>query len=164
MKNIFFLLAGLYCAQAFAKGNFASAILKPLIGKTFSNENEIPALEGFTSRGGSLLTSVDDEERISSSLFSKGTTVIVLFKKSVSETQFNILDAIEVKNVLKTQEVKVGDCRDGESDNSGFIALVNKTNDERWKAVKAWYFNKDKIRIEAWSAQKVTCWGMVGDD
>lgn len=150
--------------QAFAQGNFAPTALKPLIGKTFKNENEITALKGFTSRGGSLLTSVGDEESINSSLFSKGTTLVVLFEKSISGGPFIILDLIEINNVSKTQEVKVGDCRDGDTDNSGIIALVNQTDQERWKAVKAWYFNKDKIRIEPWAAQKVTCWGMVGDD
>lgn len=164
MKNIALLLICFCSSGVFAQGNFATATWKPLIGKTFDNEGEISVLKGFTARGGSLLTPVSDEERVGSSVFSKEGTVVVFFEKFVSETEFIILDILEVKNVTKNQEVKVGDCRDGENENTGFIALVNQTNDERWKAVRAWYFNLDKIRIEPWSAQKVTCWGMVGDD
>ncbi|MFM9839004.1 MAG: hypothetical protein ACKVOQ_12115 [Cyclobacteriaceae bacterium] len=164
MKNTFLLLICLCSSQLFAQGNFAPADWKPLIGKTFNNENEVAVLKGFTSRGGSLLTNVDDEEKISSSLFSKGATVVLLFEKLLPNNQFTILDLMEVKNVLKTQEIKVGDCSDGENNDSGIIALVNQTDQERWKAIKAWHFNKDKIRIEPWSPQRVTCWGMVGDN
>jgi hypothetical protein len=164
MKNTFLLAAILCSAPLFAQGNFAPADWKPLIGKTFNNESEITLLKGFTSRGGSLLTNVDDEEKLGSSLFSKGSTVIVLLEKLLPNNQFAILDLMEVKNVLKTQEVKVGDCSDGENNDSGIIALVNQTDQERWKAIKAWHFNKDKIRIEPWPVQRVTCWGMVGDD
>jgi hypothetical protein len=164
MKKLILFLACAVCANGFAQGNFVSSTFKPFIGKTFKNEKEISILKGFVSRGGTSLTDPNDQGRISASLFSKGTTVVVFFEQSLSETEFAILDIIEIKNVLTKQEVKVGDCRDGDSDNVGIIALVNQTEQERWKAVKAWYFNRDKIRIELWSAQNVTCWGMVGDD
>jgi hypothetical protein len=164
MKKLLLILICTIGLRAFAQGTFAPANLKPFIGKTLIRDNQVAPLKGFVSRGGSLLSTINDPDRISASIYSKGTTVVVLFEQSFTETQFAILDAIEIKNVLPKQEVKVGDCSDGESDNSGIIALVNQTEQERWKAVKAWYFNKDKIRIEPWSAQKVTCWGMVGDD
>jgi hypothetical protein len=163
MKTIFLFIASFCGAQLFAQGNFAGA-WKSLVGKTFKNENQILALKTFTAKGGNLLTDIDDEERISCSSFSKGTTVVVLFQKILKDESIEILEVIEVNNVLKTQEVKVGECRDGDSDNVGIIALVNQTKAERWQAVKTWYFNRDKIRIEPFLSKNVTCWGMVGDD
>lgn len=111
MKNKFLLLVCLYSTQLFAQGNFAPIAWKTLIGKTFNKHDEIAVLKGFDSNGGSLLTRIDDEEKIGSSLFSKGTTVVLLVEKLLPNNQFIILELMEIKNVLKDQEVKIGDCR-----------------------------------------------------
>ena len=163
MKTIVALVLSITLQSALAQGNFASATWKAVIGKSCKDEKEFPQLKEFTSLGGTLLSDIADEEKKSVVLFAKGTTIIVLFELMV-DNKITILDVVEITNVLKTQEVKVGTCRDGENDMVGLVALVNQSKEERWKAVKAWYYNMDKIKVEAWPHARVTCLGMEGDD
>jgi len=163
MKNSTVLIALLLSSTAFSQGNFASAQWKPLIGKTCANENEFSQLKGFTSLGGTLLSDVNDEQKKSVALFSKGSTVLILFEV-LSNNKATILDVVEVNNLQKNQEIKVGTCRDGENDMPGIVALVEPSKQARWKAQKAWLFNLDKIRVESWPHAKVTCLGIEGDD
>ena len=163
MKTTSILVCWLLSFSLFGQGKFASASWKTLIGKWCKSETEFPQLKEFTSLGGTLLSDIADEEKKSVAVFAKGNTVIVLFEVMLNNT-INVLDVVEINNVLTTQEVKVGTCRDGENDMVGLVALVNQSNEERWKAVKAWYYNMDKIKVEIWPHTGVTCLGMEGDD
>lgn len=165
MKRLSLLLIiSLYSIALFGQGKFASASWKSVIGKTCKNENELSTLKGYTSLGGSMMNDVNEVEAKSASLYSKGSTVIVLLTLTTADNIIHILDVIEITNVLKTQEVKVGYCYDGENEDSRIVALVNQTKDERWKATKAWLFNFDKLQVDAWPHQNVSCQGMMGDE
>ncbi|CAN5605041.1 hypothetical protein BH10BAC4_BH10BAC4_07680 [soil metagenome] len=164
MKTFLILFCCLVGVEMMAQGKFASPSLKSIIGKTCKNENEFPELKGFTALGGTLLTDVNDPEPKLVSLFSKGTTIVVLFEALVTENQFSIIDVIEIKNIQRNQELKVGECRDGLSENPKILALTERSKEDRWKAVKAWYINVDKIRIEEFPPKNVTCFGIVGED
>src|SRR6186713_3430538 len=158
------LFISFYSVTLLGQGKFASASWKSVIGKTCKNENELSALKDYTSLGGSMMSDVAEVEAKSASLYSKGSTVIVLLTLTTSDNIIHILDVIEITNVLKTQEVKVVDCRDGENEDSRIVALVNQTKEERWKATKAWLFNLDKSQAEAWPHQNVSCLGMMGEE
>jgi hypothetical protein len=133
-----------------AQGKFAPPQMKSWIGKVIADETELPGFSEYQSRGGSVITDADDPEPLSVNWFSKPNSIVVFL--------------LEIKNTTQGQEIKAGDCRDGESDNSGIVALVQPSSAKRVKAIRAWLFNRDKKRIEAWSAQNVTCLGMVGED
>ncbi len=163
MKSIAALLLSIVIQSALAQGKFASAPWKTLIGKSCKSESEFPQLKEFVSQGGTLLSDIGDEEKKSVAVFAKGNTVIVLFEVMIND-RTQILDVVEINNVLKTQEVKVGTCRDGANDMVGLVALVNQSKEERWKAAKAWYYNMDKVKVEVWPHASVTCLGIEGDD
>jgi len=158
------LFISFYSVTLLGQGKFASATWKSVIGKTCKNENELTALKGYTSLGGSMMSDVAVVEAKSASLYSKGSTVIVLLTLTTADNIIHILDVIEITNVLKTQEVKVVDCKDGENEDSRIVALVNQTKDEQWKATKAWLFNLDKSQVEALPHQNVSCLGMMGEE
>ena len=89
--------------------------------------------------GGTLLSDINDPEKKSVVLFSKGSTVIILFEVT-TDGKINIPDVVEITNVQKNQEIKLGVCRDGDSDNPNIVALVEQSQQERWKALKALAF------------------------
>jgi len=128
------------------------------------NEKELTLLKGFTLREGTLLSNYDDPVKLSASWYIKGNTIVALFEQINVDNSHVVLDVLEVKNVLSNQILSIGVCQDGDDMNAGFVALVNQTKEERYKAVKAWYFNRDKIRLEAKAATNIMCIGMVGDD
>lgn len=148
----------------FAQGKFASEKFKSLIGKSYKDQAELSQLNGFVSRGGSMITNFDDPEKLTGQWFMKGSKVIVLFERVDDENGREIIDVLEISGVRKNQEVKIGDCRDGEADIDSLVALVTTSNASRVKAIKAWNLNRDKERIEACSEESVTCLGAVGDD
>jgi hypothetical protein len=163
MKVASILVCWLLTCNVFAQGKFASPSWKTLIGKSCKSETEFEQLKEFNSLGGTLLSNAEDEEKKSISVFTKGSTVIVLFELTTNSI-INVVDVVEIDNVLKTQEVKVGTCRDGENDMVGLVALVSQSREVRWKAVKAWNYNLDKLKVEAWPPTRVTCLGIEGDD
>lgn len=147
----------------FSQGKFAGNY-RSLMGKTYMNESELTILKGFTSRGGTFLSDPSDPNGLSGSWYVKGNLIVTIFEQTNEDKTRTIVDVLEVRNVLPNQQLSIGDCKDGENENTGFVALVNQPKEERFKAVKAWFFNRDKIRLEAWDAARVTCVGMVGDD
>jgi hypothetical protein len=162
IKSLFFICL-LTSNLSFAQGKFAGGFTS-LIKKNYKYETELPLLKGFTRSNESLLSNADDSQQFGASVYVKGNIVVALFEQLNIDKSRVVLDVLEVKNVLPKQEVTIGQCQDGASYNVGFVALVQVTQEERWKAIKAWYFNRDKIRLEAYDAAKVTCIGMVGDD
>ncbi|MBS1542060.1 MAG: hypothetical protein JST14_00365 [Bacteroidetes bacterium] len=166
MKHIrlllyFFCLSG--PTLLFSQGKFAGGY-GSLIGKNYRDEKELTILYGFTSRGGTLLSDPGDPVSLSASWYSKGNLIVAFFEQKDGDKGSVILDVLEIRNVLANQTLSIGDCKDGDNVSVGFVALVNETREERFKAVKAWFFNRDKIRLEPWNPARVTCIGMVGDD
>ncbi len=164
MKKTTLLFAWLLClchvlyAQ---EGKLAPAPWKALIDKTCKNENEFPLLKGYTAKGENLLSFMEDPDKYSASVFVKGSTQVVFFKViGAGESVSTILDVIEVNNVQKNQEIKIGVCSDGENDDLHIMALVEQSKQERWKALKAWMFQLDRIRVEAIAPTNVTCLGV----
>jgi hypothetical protein len=162
MKKLFVCFLLLLSQNLLAQGYFAGSY-KYLLEKTYREETELD-LAGFVSRGGSLISDAADPDKFAVSWFSKNSVFVVLFELVKEDNSRQILDVLEIKNVSAGQEFKIGDCKDGDNEIVSIAALVSPTKAERVKAIKAWHFNRDKIRIEAWPASDVTCLGLVGDD
>lgn len=163
MKITLLSICCLVTLQAAGQGKFAGSYAS-LIGKKYTDEKQLTLLNGFTYRGGTMLSDVNDPDGFSGGWYVKGNLIVALFEQKIGDKGRAILDVLEIKNVQKDQELSIGVCQDGESVNEGIVALVQVSKDERFKAVKAWYFNRDKIRIDIFASDKVTCLGMVGDD
>ena len=164
MKNSILAFLVVFAFETFAQGEFASPKLKSLIGKTFKDEKEIPAIAGYLSRGGELLSSTGNDWPLSVGWFSKSNSILVLFEQFLPDQTVSIIDVLEIKNPVANHEIKVGECRNGDNDDMEIVALVRSSAVKRAKAVQAWRFNRDKKRIEALSGQTVTCLGAVGED
>jgi hypothetical protein len=159
--SVFVMIFGF---TAVAQSNKSIVDFKSLVGTSYRSEKELTLLEGFNFRGGSMITMVDDPETLVANWFHKGSLAVVLFEQVVEDNAHKILDVLVVTNFGKNQEIKIGECREGDTDTIELVALVNSTDAERVKALKAWRFNRDKLRIETYSAALVTCLGMVGDN
>lgn len=159
-KTALLYLSLAFGSAVFAQGKFVSDTYKPLIGATWKVETDLPLLEGFEYRGGSMLSNFDDPEQFGTNWYIKGTTALVLVEQVTDDNVHEIIDVLEVKDVKKNQVLKSGDCTDGDSEVVSLIVLVTSSEAERWKAIKAWNFNRDKRRIEVYSATRVSCVGM----
>lgn len=140
---------------------------KSLIGKTFTDSRKIPGLAGWQYKGGSLITEVNDPESITSTIYKKSTTYIVVFAHTddtAANAIYTIMDVLEVKNVLSTQHIMTGSCMDGANEAIDVTALTKiQYQVEFSKAIKAWRFNRDKRRLEAADARRVKCMNEGGD-
>ena len=164
MKRMLVILLLLIPCNIFAQGAFADKGFKSMIGKVYRDQQELTELSGYTSRGGTLLSDINAIDKLTGSWFSKGTTFVALFEKVNDDNMRLILDVLVIKNCKANQELKIGECRDGDKENAGIVALTNTVTTERVKALKAWNFNLDKVKIEAFSATNVSCLAFIGDD
>ncbi|MEZ4973854.1 MAG: hypothetical protein R2820_11130 [Cyclobacteriaceae bacterium] len=155
---IFLSLA--FGSAALAQGKFVSDKYKSLIGAKWQKDEDLPLLNGFMYRGGSMLSSIDDEEQLGTNWFAKGSTALVFFERMGEDNTHEIIDVLEITGLKKNQEIKGGDCSNGEAEMISLVALVTTSQAERWKALKAWNFNRDKLRIESYDPARVTCLGM----
>lgn len=138
---------------------------KSLIGKTYSDDRNIPGLKGFMYVEGSLITPIDDPEAMTAGVYKKGTTYVVIFgyKEDTAATRFEIADVLEVKGVLSTQTIRSGTCSDGPNEAADVVALIKNENTDSSKAIKAWRLNRDKKRIELAQAKLIKCLNEGGD-
>lgn len=106
-----------------------------------------------------MLTEITDTELMTADIFKKGSTYIALFsiKEDTADTKFTVADVIEIKNVLKTQHIRTGKCREGENESIEIVALTKQETIEFSKAIKAWRFNRDKRRVEGMNSKLVKC-------
>lgn len=160
MKKVVFLvilIAGHFQLLA-QNGKYAGA-MKKLIGKTYIDTRKIKDLSGWQFREGSVITPIDDAEMITVDVFQKGSTYVVFFsvKEDTATNEYVILDAIEIKNVLKSQQIKTAVCRDNLEDNIEIIGLIKPGKTEFTKVIKAWRFNRDKRRVEIKNIKNVDC-------
>lgn len=152
------LLFALFSDITFAQGKYAGT-KKSLIGKTYTDSHSIEGLEGWQFREGSVITAMDDPEMITVDVFQKGTTCVVFFsiKEDTADTDFTILDVLEIKGVTKSQYVKTAFCREDKIENAEIVALIKPIHAEYVRALKAWRFNRDKRRIEIKNVSRIDC-------
>jgi len=164
MKGKFVLFALLLCPELYAQGKFGGTF-GSLVNKRYTDEKQLTILNGFTYRGGTVLGDPSDPRGLSVSWYMRGTTIVALYESKEEKSADRwIVDVLEIKNAQKDQELSIGTCQDGENSMPGLVALVQPSDAKRFKALKAWNFNLDKLSIQLWSPDKVTCLGAVGED
>jgi hypothetical protein len=131
MKSLMVCIPMLLAMNGFAQGKFAPPEMKTLIGKTFNNEAEVPGLGGYQSRGGTLITALDDPEPLSVIWLSNSNSILVFFEQLEAGEKLTIIDILEIKNTTANQEIKAGECKDGLNENMGFVALVETSSAKR---------------------------------
>lgn len=160
MKKVFLLAIFFACQfQLLAQtGKYAGA-MKKLIGKSYTDSRKIKDLSGWQFREGSVITPIHNVEMITVDVFQKGPTYVVFFSvnEDTATNKYLILDAIEIKNVLKSQQIKTAVCRDNLEENVEIVGVVKPGKTEFSKVIKAWRFSRDKRRVEIKSIKNVDC-------
>ena len=155
---LLFVLAGNLKAIS-QQGKYAGS-LKKLIGTSFTDSRQLPALKNWQPREGTVASPLSDPELFSVEIFQKGTTYMIFFsvkEDTASDIQV-IQDVIELKAVQRGWEVRSGVCREYKQANAFVVALVKPANAEYSTNVKkAWRFNRDKRRFEAIAVKTVDC-------
>lgn len=144
---------------SFSQGKYTQSF-KHQIGKTFTNEKNIPWLKGYTFREGTMITDIGDGEPQFLTVLMKGSKGVVIYSAS-SDTVTSIrqvIDIIEVKNIPPGWEIRTIGCQEGDTKDQIIIALVNPGKDEIVKTVKqAWLCERDRLKIEAISTKNIKC-------
>lgn len=160
MKNIFlFGFVFLGTLHSFSQGKYAPT-LKKLIDSTFTDERNIPGLDSFSFREGTLITDIDDPEPQFLNVLLKGNkAVIILSQVSDTATRIHyILDVIEVNNIRKDWEIRTVGCEEGETEGQIIVALVYPGKGEYARYVKrAWLCNRDKLRFQYVNPKLIRC-------
>jgi hypothetical protein len=142
-----------------AQGKYTGS-MKKLVGQTFTDSKNIPALKTWMFREGSINSPLTDPVRFMVDVFQKGTTYIVFFSMVEDSVQVQpiILDVVEIKNVQPGWEIKSSLCREYKQDNAFIVALIKPGKGEYSTNVKkAWFFNRDKQQFEWKDPKKVDC-------
>lgn len=160
MKNVFTLaILLLLYGSSIAQGKYAGT-KKSLIGKWFTDYNAIAGLKGWSFIEGGLANSLDDPERIMSTVFKKGTSYVVIFSimEDTASDKYKIFDVLEITAVLKGWTVRCSFCRQNEQESNYIIAWGKETTEQYIKLIKkAWKFNPDKRRIEVIPVKGIDC-------
>lgn len=145
---------------SFGQGKYAGAKAN-LIGSTYEDSRNIPALKGWEFQSGSVISPYDDPEVIIACVFKKANTLICFFsiKGDTASEVYTIMDVVEIKNVLKGWQLYTTSCRQNKVDNVEIVALVKWSPSQEFlkPAKQAWRFNRDKRRFEITSVRGVDC-------
>ncbi len=157
---LFFFVLG--STSLFAQ-QLAPAYWRPLVGKTCKAESDFPQLKGYAFSSGTVISDPGDPEQKQIHVYKKGFTAVIFFIIRQDDSRLFILDAVEIRNLTPDQEISVGTCQDGDAAMPGIVAQVKRTPG-RWKALKAWHFDLDKLRVRNWPANQITCVSEEGED
>jgi hypothetical protein len=133
---------------------------KDLINTVFKDSRVIPGLSGWTFMEGSLLSSVNDPETIAVTVFKKKETFIVFFSTNEDSLlqESKIVDVLEIKGVTKGLTIKTSFCRRDSIENGWIVALAKEASTEFLNIIKkAWWFNRDKRKIESIDIKGIDC-------
>ena len=157
--SIGFFLISLITVTAVAQGKYAGT-KKSIIGKVFEDSRNLVALKGWKYMEGGLANSLDDPERITSDVFKKGTTYVVIFSimEDTASGKFKVMDVVEITGVAKGWTVRSSFCRQNEQENNYIIAWGKENTGEFMKLIKkAWKFDPDKRRINVIPVKGIDC-------
>jgi len=143
-----------------AQGKFAGTE-KNLIGKSYTDQKNIPWWKNYNKVEGSVISPVGDPVTFTADVYKKGNTRIIVFSKNTESNAhvFVILDVIEIKNFQAGWKVRTVDCDNGNEGATNIVALVKTRKGKDPIVLKAWRCNMDKIRFDAMSTKLVHCQG-----
>jgi hypothetical protein len=161
MKKIllFFVLIFLVKNIDAQAGKYAGS-KKTLIGKEYIDSRKLTALKGWTCMEGGISNSLDDPERITSEIFKKGTTYVVLLSimEDTAYGNFKVMDVVEITGVAKGWTVRSSFCRQNELENKYIIAWGKENTQQYMKLIKkAWQFDSDRRRINTIPVKGIHC-------
>ncbi|OSZ80589.1 hypothetical protein CAP36_04880 [Chitinophagaceae bacterium IBVUCB2] len=161
MKKLFILIVfQLTGVLLFAQAGKYAGTKKAMLGKVYTETQELPQLKGWKQLEGGVINKLDEPEMILVNVFQKGTTVLVFFsiKEDTASDKYLISDVLEVTGVQKGWEIRSSFCRQNKVENS-FIVVWGKTTTNEFMNVlkKAWIFNRDKRRIEIIPIKGIDC-------
>ena len=151
------------CADG--QGKYAGDF-KNLIGKTYTDDKEVPGLKGFPCHEATMVSDMSDPQQLFLNVYIKGATGVVVFsvKEDSSEKEFHVVDVIGIKGIPKGYEINTTTCREGETEGQILVALVKSTTATYAGPVKkVWRCNRDKLRFETMSIKGVKCLNEAGD-
>lgn len=159
MKKVFFLCGILVLSAigAMGQGKFAGS-MKRLVGITYMDSRNIPALQGWELVDDSVASTAADPEEFVVLLFKKNSARVAFFSvKDTASSAYTILDVIEVKNVREPGMLLIGYCREYFQPSPFIVAYETVPRGEHKTVSKAWRFNRDKTRFEAADRRFVDC-------
>ncbi|HQQ98987.1 MAG TPA: hypothetical protein PLX35_17065 [Cyclobacteriaceae bacterium] len=162
MIRILYLLILLMPLPLLAQ-QLAPSFWRPMVGKTCKAETDFSQLSGFTFFSGTVISDSEDPEQKQVHVFKKGLTAVIFFIIRQDDSRLFILDAVEIRNLSPDQEISIGTCREGDGDMPGIVALVKRTPG-RWRALKSWHFDMNKLKVTLWPPNRVTCLPEQGED
>ena len=163
MKRYFFFL--FLCLQIFVahaqSGKYAGTY-KKLIGKTFTDQRNMPGMEKLTFFQGSMLSDVNDPYQLLIDVYKKGAyAVIVLYQVTDTTTRtFTFRDLIEIKAVPAGYDFKTtGTCEvTGSKESEPIIAIAKPGSQEYTRMIRqAWRCNRFTLAFEAMSIKNMKC-------
>ncbi|MBA4053742.1 MAG: hypothetical protein C0490_03435 [Marivirga sp.] len=165
LRRFFTVILFITVFPAAGQGNYAGGS-KKLVGTIFKDKKDIPGLENYEFREGSLISAIDDPVAITVDVYQNGTTGIVFFSimEDAGSGEYLIADVLEVKNIQSGWQMRTTFCRQNAIENPELVALVkSSTTEEFLKPVKqAWRFSRDKRRFEVISVKGIDCIGEGG--
>ena len=162
MKQILLIISVVYSYmnQSMAQGKFAGS-MKTLIGKTYTDQKNIPWWYNYKLVESSVISPVGDPVVFTANDYKKGNVHLLVFSKNDESNGhlFVVLDVIEIKNFQPGWKVRTVDCQNGNEGSNDVVALVKTQKGKNDIVFKAWRCNMDKIRFDAMSTKLVHCQG-----
>lgn len=140
-------------------GQFTSAQWKPFVNRIYKDVTDIPALNNYAFRDGALLTG----NTVGVNTYIQGNHAVFVFERVLEDNYRLVFDIIET-TLTEAQEVRIGVCRRGNFDDVGLLAIVQKSSQKQWQAVKAWLCDTYHLAVSEVLAKEVTCLGNYGDN
>ncbi len=151
---------GISCPfQPMVSRQFTSDRWKQFVNKIYKNTAEIPTLKDYPFRDGVMLTG----NIVGVNAYVKGSDAVFVFERVLEDNYRLVFDIIET-TLTEAQDVRIGLCRKGNFDDVGLLAIVQKSNQKQWQAVRAWSCDVYHLSVTEAPAKEVTCLGNYGDD
>jgi hypothetical protein len=132
---------------------------KPFLHQVYKDTKEIPALKEYTLSEGTLLPG----NTVSVSSYTKPGYMVLVFERIVQDNYRFVFEIIETP-ITKNQDIRVGLCRRGTLDDGAILAVVQRSDKERWQAVKAWVCDGYHLTVTELPAKDITCLGNYGEN
>lgn len=159
-KALLCLAVILSMSAAMAQRGKYAGTKKSLVGTSFTDSRNIPALKGWKMTEGAQLNDVNDPEQIFADVYKKGTTYVVVLsiREDTANPKTDIYDVIEITGVQKGWTIRIGSCSSLDQPDNYIIAWGKENQDEYMKLIKkAWRFDPDKRRINIMPVKGIKC-------
>lgn len=150
---------GVSCSAASAMfSQLASPNWRPFVNKIYKDTKEIPALQSYALREGTMLGNT-----VSVSSYVKTNSVVLIFERVMEDNYRFVFDIVET-TLAKGQDIRAGLCRTGNADDATIVAVVTSSKQDRWQATKAWACDMYQLIVTEMPAKEISCVGSYGEN